>query len=139
MPRPFLLISFALLSGNLSVAQSQSDMLSAKVDALFKEWNRPGRPGVAIGVVHGGKLIYAKGFGEADVETGAPITPETIFHVASVSKEFTAYAIVLLAQEEKLSLDDDIHKYLPEVPDFGQKITIRHLIHHTSGLRDQWR
>ncbi|UFH55405.1 serine hydrolase [Spirosoma sp. KNUC1025] len=91
-----------------------------------------------MGVVHGGKLIYAKGFGEADVETGAPIGPETIFHVASVSKQFTAYAIVLLAQEGKLALDDDIHKYLPEVPDFGKTITIRHLIHHTSGLRDQW-
>ena len=138
MIRPFLFLSVALLSGYLSVAQSKSDTLSAKVDALFKEWNGPGRPGVAVGVIHGGKLIYAKGFGEADVETGAPITPETIFHVASVSKEFTAYAIVLLAQEGKLSLDDDIHKYLPEVPDFGQKITIRHLIHHTSGLRDQW-
>jgi CubicO group peptidase (beta-lactamase class C family) len=138
MTRPLLLLSVALLSGYLSVAQSKSDTLSTKVDALFKEWNGPERPGVAVGVVHGGKLVYAKGFGEADVETGAPITPETIFHVASVSKEFTAYAIVLLAQDGKLSLDDDIHKYLPEVPDFGQKITIRHLIHHTSGLRDQW-
>lgn len=95
-------------------------------------------PGAAVGVVHKGKLIYAKGFGEADVETGSKITPETIFHVASVSKQFTAYAIVMLAQEAKLSLDDDIHKHIPEVPDFGKTITLRHLIHHTSGLRDQW-
>lgn len=108
------------------------------LDSLFASWNKPSSPGAAVGVVYQGKLIYAKGFGEADVETGAPITPETVFHVASVSKQFTAYAIVLLAQEGKLSLDDDIHKYLPEVLDFGKTITIRHLIHHTSGLRDQW-
>jgi CubicO group peptidase (beta-lactamase class C family) len=82
--------------------------------------------------------VYTKGFGEADLETGAPITPQTIFHVASVSKQFTAYAIVLLAQQGKLSLEDDIGKYLPEVGDFGKTITIRHLRNHTSGLRDQW-
>ena len=139
IPFRFLLFGWALLSNYVSFSQAApSDTLAAKVDKLFAEWNGSGRPGAAVGVVHSGKLIYAKGFGDADVETGAPITPETIFHVASVSKEFTAYAIVLLAQEGKLSLDDDIHKYLPEVPDFGQKITIRHLIHHTSGLRDQW-
>ncbi|HLL96935.1 MAG TPA: serine hydrolase [Spirosoma sp.] len=119
-------------------AQGTPALLSAKVDALFAEWNKPGSPGAAVGVVHQGKLIYAKGFGEADLETGARIGPETIFHIASVSKQFTAYAIVLLAQEGKLSFDDDIRVYLPEVPDFGKKITIRHLIYHTSGLRDQW-
>ena len=94
-------------------------------------------PGAAVGVVHKGKLVYAKGFGEADLETGAPITPQTVFHIASVSKQFTAYAIVLLAQQGRLSLEDDIRTYLPEVPDFGKTITIRHLLHHTSGLRDQ--
>ncbi|QDK78338.1 beta-lactamase family protein [Spirosoma sp. KCTC 42546] len=138
MTKPLLLLACALLTSPISFAQAPPDTLAAKVDKLFSEWNGTGRPGAAVGVVHGGKLIYAKGFGDADIETGAPITPTTIFHVASVSKEFTAYGIVLLAQEGKLSLDDDIHKYLPEVPDFGQKITIRHLIHHTSGLRDQW-
>ncbi|WP_128543231.1 serine hydrolase [Larkinella soli] len=113
--------------------------LSAKADALFAEWNKTGSPGAAVGVIHDGKLVYAKGFGEADLETGAPITPETIFHVASVSKQFTAYGIMLLAQQGKLSPDDDIRKYLPEVvPDFGKTITIRHLLHHTSGIRDQW-
>ncbi|QMW00757.1 serine hydrolase domain-containing protein [Spirosoma foliorum] len=138
MTKNLLLLTSALLSAYLSTAQSIPDSLATRVDKLFSEWNGTGRPGAAVGVLHGGKLIYAKGFGEADIETGAPVTPTTIFHVASVSKEFTAYGIVLLAQEGKLSLDDDIHKYLPEVPDFGQKITIRHLIHHTSGLRDQW-
>ncbi|GAB2772712.1 hypothetical protein GCM10027275_14550 [Rhabdobacter roseus] len=117
---------------------AQVPIPTAKIDSLFAEWNKPGMPGAVVGVVHGGKLIYAKGFGEADLETGAKISPKTVFHVASVSKQFTAYAIVLLAEQGKLSLDDDIHKYLPEVPDFGKTITIRHLIHHTSGLRDQW-
>ncbi|WP_353721163.1 serine hydrolase [Dyadobacter sp. 676] len=119
-------------------AECQTSRMAAKTDSLFAEWNKPGMPGAAVGVVHAGKLIYAKGFGEADLETGAKIGPETIFHVASVSKQFTAYAIVLLAEQGKLSLDDDIRKYIPEVPDFGKTITIRHLLNHTSGLRDQW-
>jgi CubicO group peptidase (beta-lactamase class C family) len=74
----------------------------------------------------------------ADLDHGVPITPETVFHVASISKQFTAAAILLLAQEGKLSLDDDVHKYVTELHDFDTPITIRHLIHHTSGLRDQW-
>lgn len=134
---PLLTIAFALIQ-NIPNLMAQSAVPVAKVDSLFAEWNKPGMPGAAVGVVHKGKLVYAKGFGEADLETGAKIGPETIFHVASVSKQFTAYAIVLLAQEGKLSLDDDVRKHLPEVPDFGKTITIRHLIHHTSGLRDQW-
>jgi CubicO group peptidase (beta-lactamase class C family) len=71
----------------------------------------------------------------ANLEYNIPITPSTVFFVSSVSKQFTAFAIVLLAQQGKTSLDDDIRKYIPEVPDYGKTITIRHLIHHTSGLR----
>ena len=74
----------------------------------------------------------------ANLEYDIPITPSTIFHMASVSKQFTAFAIASLAQQGKISLSDDIRKHLPEVPDFGKTITINHLIHHTSGLRDQW-
>jgi CubicO group peptidase (beta-lactamase class C family) len=133
-----LVLVILALTGSARFSNAQSPVPPAKVDSLFKEWNKPGMPGAAVGVVYKGKLMYAKGFGEADVETGAKITPETIFHVASVSKQFTAYAIVLLAQEGKLSLDDDIHKHIPEVPDFGKTIKIRHLLNHTSGLRDQW-
>lgn len=95
-------------------------------------------PGVAIAVQHDGKLIYSKGFGYADLEQNSKITPTTIFHIASVSKQFTAFAIAMLADQGKLSLDDDIRKYLPEMHDFGTPITIRQLGHHTSGLRDQW-
>jgi CubicO group peptidase (beta-lactamase class C family) len=135
-----LLLAVCLFNGtaNRVIAQVASSSLAPKVNALFAEWNKPGSPGVAVGVVHRGKLVYAQGFGEADVETGARIGSQTIFHAASLAKQFTAYAIVLLARQRKLSLDDDIRTYVPEVPDVGKKITIRHLIHHTSGLRDQW-
>lgn len=78
-----------------------------------------------------------RGYGMANLEYGIPITPSSILHVASVSKHFTVMAVLLLSQEGKLSLDDDVRKYFNEVPDFGKTITIRHLIHHTSGLFDQ--
>lgn len=95
-------------------------------------------PGCALAVSRNGSIIFENGYGMANLETGTPITPASIFHVASVSKQFTAMAIMLLQRDGKLSVDDDIHKYLPEIPDYGQKITIRHLLNHTSGLRDQW-
>lgn len=95
-------------------------------------------PGAAVAVMKDGKIVFSKGYGYADLESDRPITPSTIFHVASVSKQFTAFAIAMLADQGKLSLDDDIRKYLPELHDFGHTITINHLAHHTSGLRDQW-
>lgn len=109
-----------------------------KIDSLFAEWDRPDSPGAAVAVLKAGDVIFKKGYGSAQLEYGVPITPSTVFHVASVSKQFTAFSVALLAAEGRLSLDDDIRKHLPEVPDFGKTITIRHLIHHTSGLRDQW-
>lgn len=95
-------------------------------------------PGVSIAVQQNGKIIYSEGFGYANLEYDIKNTPTTVFHIASVSKQFTAFAIAMLADQGKLSLDDDIRKYLPEMPDFGHVITINHLVHHTSGLRDQW-
>jgi CubicO group peptidase (beta-lactamase class C family) len=121
-----------------SLAQTQEDPLTKKVDQLFAAWDKPESPGAAIAIIKDGAIVYKRGYGSANLEYNVPITPQTVFHVASVSKQFTAFAIVLLANQGKLSLDDDIRKHLPEVPDFGKKITIRHLIHHTSGLRDQW-
>jgi CubicO group peptidase (beta-lactamase class C family) len=109
-----------------------------KVDGLLAPWDRPGSPGCALGVVREGEVIYRRGYGLANLEYEVPITPATVFHVASVSKQFTAMAVILLAQDSKLSLDDDIRQHVPNVPDFGKRITLRHLIHHTSGLRDQW-
>ena len=95
-------------------------------------------PGCAVAASRNGAIVFENGYGMANLETNTPITPSSIFHVASVSKQFTAMAIMLLARDGKLSLDDDIRRHVPEVPDFGHKITIRHLLHHTSGLRDQW-
>lgn len=114
------------------------DAHQASIDALFAEQAVAGTPGGAVSVYQGGKLVFAKGYGTADLESEQPITPQTQFHVASVSKQFTAFSIALLAKEGKVDLDADIRTYLPYVPDLGHKITVRHLILHTSGLRDQW-
>lgn len=107
-----------------------------QIDALFAPWNRPGVPGAVVGVIRNGKVVLTKRYGMADIERGVPMSPSAAFFIGSMSKQFTAFAIHLLAHDGKLSLDDDIHRYLPDVPDFGRKITVRHLLHHTSGLRD---
>lgn len=119
-------------------AQSLSPEMTAKVDKVFENWNKPDSPGCALGVYQNGQIAYKHGYGMANLNDDVPITTATVFHVASMSKQFTAAAIILLAQQGKLSLDDDVHKYIPELPDFGERITLRHLMHHTSGLRDQW-
>jgi CubicO group peptidase (beta-lactamase class C family) len=121
-----------------AAAPNEEPSPEAKVDALFSKWNSLDSPGAAVAVVKDGLVIYRKGFGSAQLEYGIPITPSTIFHVASVSKQFTAMAVTMLEAAGKLSADDDIRKYLPELADFGKTITIRHLLNHTSGLRDQW-
>lgn len=112
---------------------------SEDIDRIFATWDKKDSPGCALTVIKEGKVLYSRGYGRANLEYDAPIHPDkTIFHVASTSKQFTAFAVHLLAREGKLSLDDDVRKYLPELHDFGKKITISHLMHHTSGLRDQW-
>ena len=113
-----------------------SEEARKEVDAVFALYDRPDSPGCALGVVRDGNLVYARGYGSANLEHGIPITPKTVFDIGSTSKQFTAAGILLLAQQGKLSLDDDIRKLLPELPDYGKPITIRHLLHHTSGLRD---
>jgi CubicO group peptidase (beta-lactamase class C family) len=110
----------------------------AQVDAICQEWNKPGSPGASVAIIQHGKLLYEHGYGLANLEYNAPVAPDTIFHAASVSKQFTAMALVLLEQDGKLSLEDDIRKYLPELPDYGHRIAIRNLLQHTSGIRDQW-
>jgi len=109
-----------------------------RINQLFGKYSENNVPGAAIAVVRNGEIQYKNGFGMANLEYDIPVTPSTIFHIASVSKQFTAFSILLLEKEGKLSLDDDIRKFIPEVPDFGKKITLRHLANHTSGLRDQW-
>lgn len=131
----FLLVS--TVASAQTPAAPASD-LTERVDKVFEKWNRTDSPGCALSVMKDGRIIYKHGYGMADLDHNVTITPSTVFHVASMSKQFTAASILLLAQQGKLSLDDDVRKYIPELPDFGSLITIRHLIHHTSGLRDQW-
>jgi CubicO group peptidase (beta-lactamase class C family) len=133
-----IILLFSLIPLTKVFAQILPDSLTRRIDSLFVRWNNPYSPGCAIGIVRNDSLVYAKGYGLANIEYAIPNTPETIFHTASVSKQFTAYAIVLLAKQGKLQLDDDIHKYLPWFPDLKEKITIRQLLNHTSGIRDQW-
>lgn len=106
------------------------------VDALFTKFDHPGSPGMAVGVFQSGQTIYTRGYGFANLEHNVPITPQTVFYAASLTKQFTAFAIALLAREGKVDLDADIRTYLPYVPDFGKPITVRHLVLHTSGLRE---
>jgi CubicO group peptidase (beta-lactamase class C family) len=127
-----------LLVSSLAHAQTLPEDVTKKVDTVFEKWDRPGSPGCALGVYKDGRIVYERGYGMANLNDDVPITPSTVFHVASMSKQFTAASILLLAQQGKLSLDDDVHKYIPELPNFGERITLRHLLHHSSGLRDQW-
>lgn len=122
----------------LVLTASAQEELGPRIDQLCARWQAPGSPGVSLAALHQGEVVFADGYGLASVEQGTPITPETIFHVASVSKQFTAFALCLLQADGLLSLDDDVRRHLPEVPDFGAPITLRHLLNHTSGLRDQW-
>jgi CubicO group peptidase (beta-lactamase class C family) len=125
--------------GTAASCQAQApDSVARAVDRVFDSYRGTDGPGCAVGVSRDGKPIYERGYGMANLETKTPIEPASIFHVASVSKQFTAAAIMLLERDGKLSVDDDIRKYLPEIPDYGTTITIRHLLTHTSGLRDQW-
>jgi CubicO group peptidase (beta-lactamase class C family) len=119
-------------------AQTLPPDVTKQVDKVFEKWDKPDSPGCALGIYKNGQIVYKRGYGIADLNDDVPITAATVFHVASMSKQFTAASIVLLAQQGKLSLDDDVRKYIPELPDFGERIAIRHLVHHTSGLRDQW-
>jgi CubicO group peptidase (beta-lactamase class C family) len=120
----------------LSAAGYLTAGTAARTDQLFAQWDRADSPGAAVVVVKDGAVVYQHGYGCADLEHRIPITPQTLFDVASVAKQFTGLSVAMLLQQGKLSLDDDIHKHLPDLPDFGKPITINHLVHHSSGLRD---
>jgi CubicO group peptidase (beta-lactamase class C family) len=129
---------FAAVLARPSSAQQPADTTRVAVNRVFAAWSAADGPGCALGVSRDGQVVYENGYGMANLELDAPITAASIFHVASVSKQFTGMAIALLARDRKLSLDDDVRKYITELPDYGHRITIRHLLNHTSGLRDQW-
>src|SRR6185295_20128363 len=127
-----LAIAPIALSGQHAAVEST---IESKVDGVFAKWHGS-TPGCAVGVESKGKPVLAKGYGMADLEHDVSITPATIFEAGSVSKQFTAASVLLLARDGKLSLDDPVRKYLPELPDYGSPLTIRHMLTHTSGLRD---
>jgi len=128
----------ALIASRAHAQQTSNSDLPSRVDRIFARFDRA-TPGCGVGLGKDGRTLYTHGYGSANLEYAVPNTDSTVFESGSVAKQFTAAAIVLLAQDGKLSLDDDIRKYLPEVPSFGgQRITIRNLLTHTSGLRDQW-
>jgi CubicO group peptidase (beta-lactamase class C family) len=131
-----LLLTGVLVTATEPEAQGTEPSMAAQIASIMAEWDRIDSPGCAIGVVQGNELIYKRGFGQANLDHGIPITSRTVFDIGSTSKQFTAAAVALLAERQALSLDDDIRKHLPEMPDYGRPITIRHLIHHTSGIRD---
>ncbi len=132
-----LLLVFLAFADNTFYGQTNDTTVNNQIDKLFSGYNST-TPGVAVAVVKDGKIIFQRGYGTANLEYDLPITSKTVFHVASVSKQFTAFSIYLLEKQGKISLEDDIRKYVSEVPDFGKTIRIKHLLSHTSGLRDQW-
>jgi len=115
---------------------SIADSLATRIDAIFADVDRTASPGCALGVVRGGALIYERGYGMANLDDGVPLGPTSAFYIASTSKQFTATSILLLAERGRLSLDDDVRRWIPELPDCGQRITVRNLLNHTSGIRD---
>ena len=119
-----------------AAAPNPASELASKVDAIFSARSKPGVPGCAVGVYRAGEVLFSRGYGLANLEHDLPIKTDSVFDIASIAKQFTAMAILLLEREGKISLDDDIRKYVPEVPDYGRPIRLHHLLHHTSGLRD---
>lgn len=133
-------LATSLLGGGAARAEQAAtpDVLGARLDALLAEQVHPGGPGLALAVSRGGRRIYRGCFGLADLDNAIAITPTTRFHVASLSKQFTGFAIATLEQQAKVDPRADIRAYLPELPDFGATVRVEHLVHHTSGLKDQW-
>lgn len=132
MKNILFLMSCCLFSIN-SFGQIQESEL---IDEIFSEWDQPNTPGCALGIIKDGQLIYGKGYGLANMEYDIPNSASSVFRIGSTSKQFTAACIVLLAEREKLGLDNTLKEHFPDFPAYAEKITIRHLLNHTSGIRD---
>src|SRR5882672_10171176 len=132
-----VLLASALVFGNsLAAENTAEEKKTVAVDEIFVDLTKAGSPGCALGVYRDGKMVYSKGYGLANLEQNVPITPHSVFDIGSTSKQFTAASILLLEKQGKLTVNDDVRKYIPELTNYGQKITILHLLNHTSGLRD---
>lgn len=132
-----LTLRFAWLLGvPLALPAQQNGDLGAVADRIFADWNSTRTPGCAVGVSRAGEVLLTRGYGMANLETGTPITARTIFESGSVAKQFTAAATLLLAADGKLNLDDPVRKHVPELPEYERPLLVRHLLSHTSGLRE---
>lgn len=131
-------LSLAVLAPRADAAASPASPASpeSRADAVFREYDRSDSPGCALGVFRDGRIVYSRGYGMANLELGVANSPHTVFDIGSTAKQFAAFSIHLLAREGKLTLDDDVRKHIPELPAYAHPVTIRHLLHHTSGLRD---
>ncbi|MEM1220159.1 MAG: serine hydrolase domain-containing protein, partial [Bacteroidota bacterium] len=132
MKKSFLLL--ALMIPMFSSFGQNTAMPS--IDEVFAAWDQPNTPGAALGVFKDGKIMYAKGYGLANMEYDIPNAATSVFRIGSTSKQFTAACIVLLAEQGKLSLEDKLHDFFPDFPDYAKQITVQHLLNHTSGIRD---
>jgi CubicO group peptidase (beta-lactamase class C family) len=127
-----LLLFLSILTFQLH-SQIQNE---AAIDAIFKEWNKTTTPGCGLGIIKDGKLVLAKGYGMANLEYDIPNSANSVFRIGSTSKQFAAACVVLLAEQGKLSLEDNLKSFFPDFPAYAEKITVRHLLNHTSGIRD---
>lgn len=134
----FVIAAASLAGGQAPAAKAPEPSVEAKVDRVFERFNRSDTPGCVVGVAVDGRPVLVKAYGMANLEYGIRLRPDTVFESGSVAKQFTAAAVALLCQDGKLSLDDPVRKYVPELPDFGTPIIVRHFLNHTSGLRSQW-
>jgi CubicO group peptidase (beta-lactamase class C family) len=132
-PLAGLLAACVLVLGAPWPAEAQS---ASRVDRIFARWDRPDSPGCVVGVLRRGRLVATYSYGMADLERREPITSDTVFHIASASKQFVAASVVLAEQQGLLGYDDEVRRHLPELPGRHERITIRHLLHHTSGMPD---
>lgn len=129
-------ILFCVVTAVFSTSVFAQSRVWEQIDSLFQEWDKPGSPGCALGIYHHDQIVYANGYGYANLDYDIPITPETVFYIGSVSKQFAAAAIAILIDKGKLALDDDVRNFIPELKEYDRPIRVKHLIHHTSGLRD---
>jgi CubicO group peptidase (beta-lactamase class C family) len=133
----YAVIASTVVTVSAAAQDTFPDSTVRRIDAVFARYPADA-PGCALGVFQNGRIALAKGYGLANVEYGIPITPRTPFIMGSVSKQFTAATIALLVEQSRISLSDDVRKYVPELPDYGKRVTIDNLVHHTSGIRDFW-
>jgi CubicO group peptidase (beta-lactamase class C family) len=133
--RALAVVALGITGVGIARPAPANDPEPAAIDAIFSQWNEE-TPGVALAIVRDEKIIYSRGYGMANLDHGVPIAGNTVFDIGSTSKQFTAACILLLAEDGKLAITDNVRKHLPELPQYQNPITIAHLLHHTSGLRD---